>query len=77
MRFKVSRSARRHKIGRAHLFAALANAGDPDRDGELLRWIAPDDRGIELEIFGRLAKENHDLVIIIHVMPTNLRKDRQ
>ena len=73
----MSRSARRHQIGRAHLFAALANAGAPDRDGELLRWTARDDRGIELEIIGRLAKEDPNLVIIIHVMPTDLRKERR
>ena len=36
-----------------------------------LVWIGPDDRGIELEI---VALDLDDAVVIIHVMPTHLRR---
>ena len=79
MRFYFARSARRHKIGKAHVVAALANAGTPvlavDPQGKpQLHWIALDDRGIELHIAGRPSIEDpSDLVIIVHVQPTNQR----
>ncbi|MDR0837718.1 MAG: hypothetical protein LBM94_05905 [Propionibacteriaceae bacterium] len=73
--FEVARSALRHKIGKAHLFAALARAdvGSVNESGQL-EWYAFDDRGIELHILGRPAAENPDVIIIYHVMPTNLRR---
>ncbi|WP_454857032.1 hypothetical protein [Promicromonospora soli] len=82
VRFQVARSARRHKIGRGHLQVALTNAGEPTagtaqhsgQERTYLDWIGIDDRGVELEITGRIADEDPDLVIIIHVMPTALRK---
>ena len=84
MRFKFSRSSRRHKIGRAHALAALAAAGEPtlesrERDGverEFLHWIGTDDRGVELEIIGTVAVENPDLIIIIHVLPTTFHDEK-
>jgi len=36
-----------------------------------LVWIGEDDRGIELEI---VALDLEDAVVVIHVMPTNLRR---
>lgn len=82
VKFQVARSARRHKIGRGHLHAALADAGEPtartaEHNGQertYLDWTGVDERGVELEITGRIADEDPDLVIIIHVMPTALRK---
>ncbi|MCL2595902.1 MAG: hypothetical protein FWD83_10345 [Promicromonosporaceae bacterium] len=41
-----------------------------------LEWIAVDGRGVELEIVGRLALEDPDLVIVIHVMPTQFRTEK-
>lgn len=38
-----------------------------------LVWIGPDDRGVELEI---VALDLHDAVVVIHVMPTSLRRRR-
>ena len=77
MRYGFTQSSRRHKIGRAHALAAIANAEDaePDQNGEL-RWVAPDDRGIELEIVGLVERDDADLIVIKHVMPTALRKGR-
>lgn len=45
--------------------AATANA-----DARLV-WIGEDDRGIELEI---VALELDDAIVVVHVMPTALRR---
>jgi hypothetical protein len=79
VRFYVARQARRHKIGKAHLLAALAAAGDPvlGQDG-LLHWIARDDRGLELHIAGRPSREDpDDLTVIVHCMPTDLERGQK
>lgn len=36
-----------------------------------LVWIGPDDRGVELEI---VALDLPDEIIVLHVMPTNLKR---
>ena len=82
MQFRFARSARRHLIGRAHALATLASAAVPTvREGEhdgvtrvYFDWVGVDDRGVELEITGRLSREDPDLVIILHVMPTALKE---
>ena len=75
MEFYFGRSARKHRIGRAHALAAISNSGRPEvlstADGPRLHWVAPDDRGVELHIIGRIAVDDPDLVIIYHVMPTS------
>jgi len=76
MRFYFARSARRHKIGRAHALAAIANAGPALVDQDSLTWTATDDRGVELHIVGKIAAEDPDLIIIRHVMPTDLRNPK-
>jgi hypothetical protein len=69
------RSARRHRIGRAHALQVLTTK-DPAlvpataRYDERLVWIGVDDRGIELEIVALVLP---DAVVVIHVMPTALR----
>ncbi len=44
---------------------------DGDRDAQFY-WIGPDDRGLELEI---VALDLADAIVVIHVMPTALRKE--
>jgi hypothetical protein len=76
---RFTKSARKHRIGRAHALAAMTNAGPPqvvDREGdydERLVYIGPDDRGVELEI---VALALGDLLLVIHVMPTDYRRTR-
>jgi hypothetical protein len=41
-----------------------------DADARLV-WIGDDDRGIELEI---VALDLDDQIVVIHVMPTSLRR---
>jgi len=72
------RSARRHRVGRAHALQVIASvepqrvAASDDADARLV-WIGPDERGVELEI---VALDLRDAVVVIHVMPTALRRRR-
>jgi hypothetical protein len=71
MRFKLTRSGRRHRIGVAHVAAALGDAGPPLLDtGTRRAWVGVDDRGIELEIIA-INDGRDDVWAIIHVMPTS------
>ncbi|MCX6430912.1 MAG: hypothetical protein NTX12_08200 [Actinobacteria bacterium] len=76
MEIRFSQSARKHRIGKArvlyviHTCEALefqAEGPDPDR----CKWIGVDDRGLELEVVAVRTKSE---LLIIHVMPTALRK---
>jgi hypothetical protein len=69
-------SARRHRIGKAHAMHVI-NSVDPQHvkatataDARLV-WVGDDDRGVELEI---VALDLDDVVVVIHVMPTELRR---
>lgn len=71
VRIQFTRSARKHKIGKAHALAALAAAGEPTcQSDDKLLWVGSDDRGVELEIVGVVIPAE-DLILIIHVMPTS------
>jgi hypothetical protein len=45
---------------------------DPDTGEATLSWVADDERGRELEI---VAIEKPDCYVVIHVMPTQYRKE--
>jgi len=70
------RSARRHRIGKAHAMHVIASTeptsvpASGTTDARLV-WIGRDDRGIELEI---VALDREDAVVVIRVMPTSLRR---
>ena len=70
------RSARRHRIGKAHALHVIMTIeptpvpGTGERDAQLY-WVGPDDRGMELEI---VALDLADAIVVIQVMPTALRK---
>ena len=73
---RFTRAARKHRIGKAHVLAAMNKAQPerfPARAGmdERLLWIAQDDRGLLLEIIGIDLEE---CVLIIHVMPYAYRR---
>jgi hypothetical protein len=46
---------------------------DPLVDGEYLRWQGPDDPGVDLEV---VAEDLGDRLVVFHVMPTALRRNR-
>jgi hypothetical protein len=77
MRVRFSRSARRHRVGKARALdvmeqtePTLVPAGRYPDDQYV--WVGLDNRGIELEI---VDVEKPDCLLVIHVMPTHLRRD--
>lgn len=76
---RLTQSARKRRIGKAHIIAAMDRAGEPTRfpsEGDLderLLWIGEDDRGVVLEIIGI---ELPGYLLIIHVMPYGYRRKR-
>ncbi len=75
MRVRVVRSARRHRIGNAHILAAMAAAGEPELVetdlGPQLHYIGADDRGVELHVIAVPDDRNPEGLAVIHAMPTS------
>ena len=72
-----SQSSRKHRIGRAqarHVMQTVQPTATTTASGnDALIWIGPDDRGVELEIVAVILPE---LYLVIHVMPTALRRSQ-
>jgi hypothetical protein len=73
---RFAKSARKHRIGKAHALFVLENH-DPvtflpiDGEDQKLLWIGHDDRGLELEI---VALKLVGFILVIHVMPRTFRR---
>lgn len=78
MRVRFTQSARKHRIGHTHVLHVM-NTIEPvviaatDDRAERRTWIGNDDRELELEI---VAVVLPDLILVIHAMPTALRRQR-
>ncbi|GHU97639.1 hypothetical protein FACS189483_04210 [Spirochaetia bacterium] len=72
--YYFTRSSRKHKIGKQHALYAIEHAESctVDADG-VYAWNTADDRGVPLHIMGHRAVENDNLMVVFHVIPTNLR----
>lgn len=72
-----AQASRRHRVGRAHaryvMSTAIPTQTKTSSGNEALLWIGPDDRGVELEIVAAVLP---DLYLVVHVMPTGLRRTR-
>lgn len=75
MRIRFTRSARRHRIGKAHALYVMQTTVPTaflNANGEAeYHWIGYDDRADELEIVGFVVG---DILLIPHVMPTRYRR---
>lgn len=79
MEFKFTRSARKHRVGRARALYVISNATEAmtttTNQGALGHLIiGRDDRGVELEI---TFVATDDVYLVIHVMPTSYRSQPQ
>ena len=70
----MARSGRKHKIGNAHILAAMVNAGEPALVRDQLLYLGVDDRGVELEIVAVPDDSGRADLTVIHAMPTVLRR---
>lgn len=74
-KIRFTQSARKHKIGKAHVLYVLDNylpqrmVWDGFSEGRFL-WEGKDDRGLELEI---IAVVTGNCLLVIHVMPRAFR----
>ncbi|SKM80541.1 Uncharacterised protein [Mycobacteroides abscessus subsp. massiliense] len=66
---RITRPARRHRIGDAHIRAALANADDFTIDGDMVKYFGQDDRGIDMEVGVVPDNRRPGRFAIIHAMP--------
>lgn len=75
----MSRSGRKHKIGNAHILAAMRNAGIPVLvpGTDQLLYVGKDDRGVELEVIAVPDERDPGGVTVIHAMPTFMRGDSE
>jgi hypothetical protein len=75
MEVRWSQSSRRHRVGRAHARHVMSTVKPTESvttaGSAALLWIGADDRGAELEIVATVLP---DLYLVIHVMPTALRR---
>ncbi len=73
---RFTRSARKHRIGRAHALHVIATvtptevAATDEFDARRV-WLGPDDRGVDLAIVALVLPTE---LLVIHVMPTALRR---
>ncbi len=78
MEYKFTQSTRKHRIGRARALHVIENH-EPLRtigvngSRDHLTWIAPDNRGLVLEIE---AIDFGQELLVIHVMPHNFRRGK-
>lgn len=70
----MARSGRKHKIGNAHILAAMVNAGEPTLVRDQLLYLGVDDRGVELEIVAVPDDSGRADLTVIHAVPTALRR---
>ena len=71
-RVRITRSARKHRVGAAHIRAAMIDAGEPEVDGDAFVYTGRDDRGIELEIIA-VPDDRFQGLAVVHAMPTSYR----
>lgn len=67
---RITRPGRKHRIGKAHILAAMIDAGEPEEDGDTLVYVGKDDRGVELRIIA-VPNDKGDGLAVIHCMPTS------
>lgn len=73
MRVRITRSARKHRVGNARILEAMVDAGEPVEDGDALVYVGRDSRGVELEIVAVPDDREPGGLAVIHAMPTSYR----
>ena len=74
MKIRITRPGRKHRIGAAHIAAAIENSGGPTLLGDAYWYWGNDDRGIELEIIAVPDDTGRADLSVIHAMPTAYRE---
>ncbi len=82
LEIRFTQSARKHRIGRASAHHVLTSteptAVTTTSGADAWLYVGPDERGRELEIIAvevKPAEAERPYLLVIHVMPTQLRGD--
>jgi hypothetical protein len=73
---RITRSARKHRVGAERILAAMIDAGEPTVQGDTLRYVGRDQHGVEIEIVAVPDDRRPDTLAVIHAMPTKYRRNR-
>lgn len=75
----MTRSARKHKIGNAHILAAMRAAGEPAvvPGTDQLVYVGEDDRGVELVVIAVPDNRDPAGLAVIHAMPTAFGSEKE
>lgn len=72
-----TQAARKHRIGRAHALHVMQTGTITEtttsRGESAVQYLGPDTRGVELEVIAVVVPDG---LLVIHVMPTALRRNR-
>ena len=79
MEIRVTRDGRKHRIGNAHILAAMIDAGEPEVEegSDALVYIGTDDRGVELYIIAVPDNRRPGGLAVIHCTPNEWRNRRK
>lgn len=74
MNVRISRSARKHRLGAERIRQALANATLVHEESDAAVYVGTDDRGVEIELVVVPDDRNEGGLTVIHAMPTARRR---
>jgi hypothetical protein len=77
MAVRITRSARRHRVGAARIREAMSAAGVPELlEGGKLLYLGADSRGVEIEVVAVPDNKHAGGLAVIHAMPTHYRQKK-
>lgn len=74
MQFRITRSARKHRIAAGRIREAMTNAVLVSVNGDFATYVGTDARGVELEIGVVPDDRFSDQYAVIHCMPAAWRQ---
>lgn len=74
MNVRISRSARKHRLGAERIRQALATATLVREESDAAVYVGTDVRGVEIELVVVVDDRNEGGLTVIHAMPTAWRR---
>lgn len=71
---RVTRSARKHRVGNQYILEALQNGNVVGTEGDFRLFIGVDSRGVELEVGVVPDNREPNQLAVIHATPTTYRR---
>jgi len=74
VRVRISRSARKHRLGAERIRQALATSTLVRQESDAAVYVGTDDRGVEIELVVVTDDRNEGGYTVIYAMPTAWRQ---